>query len=377
MTSIFDRYDNGGLSLRNRIVMAPMTRSRASNDIPDEMGALYYRQRASAGLIISEGTPISREGQGYLYNPGIFGPDQVAGWKKATRAVHERGGTFFAQIWHVGRVSHTSVQIAGASPVGPSDSQGGMAFGYDDQGRPNMLPASKPRALQTEEVERVVRDFRQAAVNAREAGFDGVEIHAANGYLFEQFLNPGVNDRTDQYGGSRENRCRLVMEVVDECVAVLGAARVGIRLSPHGTLFDMPEYEDNAETYLHLGRELAKRKLAYVHLHDQGGQGMPPMPMEYLKKFRETYDGNLLLAGNLDQASAEQMVADGLIDLPVFGRLYTSNPDLVERMRNSWPLADYDPDTFYGGDARGYVDFPTYPEEQARKMREAMLAEQS
>ena len=194
--------------------------------------ALYYRQRASAGLIISEGTPISREGQGYLYNPGIFGPDQVAGWKKATRAVHERGGTFFAQIWHVGRVSHTSIQIAGASPVGPSDSQGGMAFGYDDQGRPNMLPASKPRALETKEVERVVRDFRQGAVNAREAGFDGVEIHAANGYLFEQFLNPGVNDRGDQYGGSRENRCRLVMEVVDACVAILGAARVGIRLSP-------------------------------------------------------------------------------------------------------------------------------------------------
>ncbi|WP_348762498.1 alkene reductase [uncultured Salinisphaera sp.] len=375
MSSLFETYQAGGLNLRNRVVMAPMTRSRAPDDIPNEMGALYYRQRASAGLIISEGTPISREGQGYLFNPGIFGPEQIAGWAKATRAVHERGGTFFAQIWHVGRVSHTSIQIAGKAPVGPSEAPGGKAFGYDDNGRPNMLSASKPRALDTAEVKRIVADFRQGALNAAEAGFDGVEIHAANGYLFEQFLNPGVNDRTDQYGGSRENRCRLVMEVVDECVAALGAHRVGIRLSPHGTLFNMPEYEDNGETYLHLAREIEKRGLAYIHLHDQGGQGMPPLPMDYLRTFRQTYGGNLLLAGNLTQDSAEQMVAEGLIDLPVFGRVYTSNPDLVERMENGWPLADYDPSTFYGGDARGYVDFPTYPEEQARKAREAMIAE--
>ena len=375
MTSLFETYNAGGLQLRNRVVMAPMTRSRAPDDVPNEMGALYYRQRASAGLIISEGTPISREGQGYLFNPGIFGPAQIAGWAKATQAVHERGGTFFAQIWHVGRVSHTSIQIGGASPVGPSEAQGGKAFGYDDNGRPNMLAASKPRALATAEVQRVVNEFRQAAINARNAGFDGVEIHAANGYLFEQFLNPGINDRTDAYGGSRENRCRLVMEVVDACVAVLGAHRVGIRLSPYGTLFDMPEYEDNGDTYLYLAREIEKRGLAYSHLHDQGGQGMPPLPTDYLRTFRKRYNGNLLLAGNLEQDSAEKLIADGVIDLPVFGRMFTSNPDLVERMKNGWPLADYDPNTFYGGDARGYVDFPTYPEEKARQAREAMIAE--
>ncbi len=377
MASLFEPFDLNGTRLNNRIVMAPMTRSRAPDDIPNEMGALYYRQRASAGLIISEGTPISRQGQGYLYNPGIFGPDQIAGWAKATRAVHERGGIFFAQIWHVGRVSHTSIQIAGQPPVGPSEQQGGMAFGYNDAGTPDMLAASQPRRLETAEVREIVRDFAQAAVNAREAGFDGVEIHGANGYLFEQFLNPHVNDRDDAYGGSRENRCRLLLEAVDEASKMIGAHRVGVRLSPFGTLFDMPEYDDNGETYLYLAREFDKRGLAYVHLHDQGGQGMSPMPREYLRRFRDVYHGNLLLAGNLDQAEAQALVDAGTIDLPVFGRLYTSNPDLVERMQNGWPLADFDPDTFYGGDARGYVDFPTYAEEQARKAREQAIQAKS
>lgn len=377
MASLFEPFDLNGTRLNNRIVMAPMTRSRAAEDVPNELGALYYRQRASAGLIISEGTPISRQGQGYLYNPGIFGPDQIAGWAKATRAVHERGGVFFAQIWHVGRVSHTSVQVAGAAPVGPSDKQGGMAFGYNENGQPDMLEASRPRRLATHEVRDIVRDFAQAAVNSREAGFDGVEIHGANGYLFEQFLNPGVNDRDDEYGGSRENRCRLLIEVVDEVSKMIGARRVGVRLSPFGTLFDMPEYEDNGETYLYLAREFNKRGLAYVHLHDQGGQGMPPMPRDYLRQFRDVYQGTLLLAGNLDQAEAEKLVDEGTIDLPVFGRYFTSNPDLVERMQNGWPLADFDPATFYGGDARGYVDFPTYPEEQARLERERMIQESS
>ncbi|WP_457809011.1 alkene reductase [Kushneria sp. EE4] len=377
MSSLFERFDLAGIQLDNRVVMAPMTRSRAPDDIPTEMGALYYRQRASAGLIISEGTPVSRQGTGYLYNPGIFGPDQIAGWQKATRAVHERGGVFFAQIWHVGRVSHTTVQLAGASPVGPSEQPGGMAFGYNEQGTPDMLNASTPRRLDTDEVRDIVRDFARAAVNSREAGFDGVEIHGANGYLFEQFLNPGVNDRDDQYGGSRENRCRLLIEVVDEVSKLIGAHRVGVRLSPHGTLFDMPEYDDNGETYLHLAREFNKRGLSYVHLHDQGGQGMAPMPRDYLKRFREVYEGNLLLAGNLDQAEAEKLVNDGTIDLPVFGRLYTSNPDLVERMKNGWPLAEFDPSTFYGGDARGYVDFPTYPEERQRQARQQLIDEKS
>ncbi|MEC8917407.1 MAG: alkene reductase, partial [Pseudomonadota bacterium] len=214
MTSLFEPFDLAGTRLNNRIVMAPMTRARAKGDVPDEMGALYYRQRASAGLIISEGSPISREGQGYLFNPGIFGPDQITGWKKATQAVHERGGVIFCQTWHVGRVSHTSIQLNGAAPISSSDKQGGMAFGYNEDGQPDMLAATKPRAATTEECRRLVEDFGQAALNARNAGFDGVELHGANGYLLEQFINGGLNDRTDEYGGSRENRCRLLLESI-------------------------------------------------------------------------------------------------------------------------------------------------------------------
>ncbi|WP_106476723.1 alkene reductase [Phytohalomonas tamaricis] len=370
MASLFEPYDLAGHRLTNRIVMAPMTRSRArENDVPNEMGALYYRQRACAGLIISEGTPISREGQGYLFNPGIYGPDQIEGWKKTTRAVHERGGLIFAQTWHVGRVSHTSIQLNGQAPVSSTAKQGGMAFGYNDEGRPDMLAASTPRALETHEVKRVVGDFAQAAVNARMAGFDGVEVHGANGYLFEQFLNAELNDRSDEYGGSRENRCRLLLEAIDASIEKIGAHRVGVRISPYGQLFDMPAYDDTEATYLHLAAELNKRHLAYVHIMDQGAQGQEAMPREFLRKFRDAYEGTLLFAGNLDKQEAQKLVDEGTIDLPVFGRPFTSNPDLVERMKNDWPLTPFDPDTFYGGDARGYVDFPTYQEEQERRAR--------
>ncbi|WP_110654474.1 alkene reductase [Salinicola halimionae] len=377
MTSLFEPFDLAGTRLNNRIVMAPMTRARAKGDVPDEMGALYYRQRASAGLIVSEGSPISREGQGYLFNPGIYGPDQIAGWKKATQAVHERGGVIFCQTWHVGRVSHTSIQQNGAAPISSSTKQGGMAFGYNDDGQPDMLAATTPRAATTEECRRLVDDFAQAALNSRNAGFDGVELHGANGYLLEQFINAGINDRTDDYGGSRENRCRLLLEAIDASIALIGAHRVGVRLTPYGTLFDMPLYDDIEGTYLYLAEELSKRDLAYVHLMDQGAQGQDGLPREFLRQFRDAYRGTLLFAGNLDKAEAQKLIDDGVIDLPVFGRPFTSNPDLVERLQNDWPLADFDPNTFYGGDARGYVDFPTYEEEQARLAREKMLEEKS
>ncbi|WP_110693423.1 alkene reductase [Salinicola halophyticus] len=377
MTSLFEPFDLAGTRLNNRIVMAPMTRARAKGDVPDEMGALYYRQRASAGLIVSEGSPISREGQGYLFNPGIYGPDQIAGWKKATQAVHERGGVIFCQTWHVGRVSHTSIQQNGAAPISSSAKQGGMAFGYNEDGQPDMLAATTPRAATTEECRRLVGDFAQAALNARNAGFDGVELHGANGYLLEQFVNGGLNDRTDEYGGSRENRCRLLLEAIDASIALIGENRVGVRLTPYGTLFDMPIYDDIEGTYLYLAEELSKRNLAYVHLMDQGAQGQDGLPREFLRQFRDAYRGTLLFAGNLDKAEAQKLVDDGTIDLPVFGRHFTSNPDLVERLQNDWPLAEFDPDTFYGGDARGYVDFPTYEEEQARLAREKMIEEKS
>jgi len=366
---LFEPYDMAGHRLNNHIIMAPMTRARARGDVPDELGALYYRQRASAGLIISEGAPISREGQGYLFNPGIFGPDQIAGWQKATAAVHERGGLIFCQTWHVGRVSHTSIQMNGAAPVSASAKQGGMAFGWNEHGQPDMLAASKPRAATTEECHRLVAEFGQAAVNARQAGFDGVEVHGANGYLFEQFINAELNDRTDAYGGSRENRCRLLLEAIDASIKMIGAHRVGVRLTPYGTLFDMPRYDDTEATYLYLAAELSKRDLAYVHIMDQGAQGQDALPREFLKAFRQAYTGTLLFAGNLDEAEAQRLIEDEVIDLAVFGRPFTSNPDLVERFYNGWPLAEFDPDTFYGGDARGYVDWPTYPEEQERKAR--------
>lgn len=367
MKQIFEPYDLAGHLLKNRVVMAPMTRSRAVDDVPDEMVALYYRQRASAGLIISEGSPVSRQGQGYIANPGLYGPDQVAGWKKSTHAVHEKGGIIFAQIWHVGRVSHTSIQVNGAAPVSSSDKAGGTAYGYQGDGTPGRLPASAPRPLATAQIGEVVADFETAAVNARLAGFDGVEIHGANGYLFEQFFNPEINDRSDVYGGSRENRCRLLLEVVDRLAARLGANRVGVRLSPFSTVFDMPSYADNGETYLYLAEQLGKRGIAYVHLNDEGTPGAGPLMKDYLGHFRRAYHGNLLLAGKLQLADAERLVSQGLIDLPVFGKPFIANPDLVERLKNGWPLAEYDARTLYGGDARGYVDYPTYLQEQARQ----------
>lgn len=360
MISLFQPYALGGMTLKNRVVMAPMTRARAVNDIPDEMVALYYRQRASAGLIISEGSPVSRQGQGYTNNPGIFSLDQISGWAKTTSAVHERGGCIFAQLWHVGRVSHTSIQIAGRSPVGPSDIPGGTAFGHRADGTLGALPASTPCPMSIKDIENVIANFEQAATNARMAGFDGVEIHGANGYLFEQFLNPHINTRKDAYGGSRENRCRLLLEVVDRVVEKVSASRTGVRLSPFSTVFDMPFYEDNGETYLHLARELNKRNLAFVHINDEGTPEGVPLTKDYLPTFRDTYQGNLILAGNLTLARAELLIDQGLIDLPAFGRPFIANPDLIERMKAGWTLADFNPDRLYGGDARGYVDYPNY-----------------
>ncbi len=274
MNNLFKTFDLSGRQLRNRVVMAPLTRSRAPRDVADERVALYYAQRATAGLIVSEGTPISREGQGYLFNPGIFTAEQIAGWRLTTDSVHAIGGRIFAQIWHVGRVSHTSIQEGGRAPVSASSKLaiGATAFGYDEKGEPNLVETSVPRQLATDEVSRIVQDFAQAAENAVEAGFDGVEIHGANGYLFEQFMNPLVNDRTDQYAAhSMTDRLRFTLEVVDAVIARIGANRVGIRISPYGQLFDMPLHPEIDQTYTTLARELGARRLAYVHVMNQSG----------------------------------------------------------------------------------------------------------
>ena len=360
MNKIFTSYQLADRKLRNRIVMAPMTRARAPFNSPNDETARYYGQRASAGLIVTEGTPISQEGNGFVNCPGIWSDDQIDAWKRVTQRVHDSGGTIFTQLWHVGRVSHTSLQ-AGCLPVSSTGKQAAnsFAFGWVAVNEAGFVPASPPRALEDEEILRVVQDFAQAAANAIDAGFDGVEIHGANGYLLEQFLNASVNDRADQYGGATiENRTRFVLEVIDACMARIGAERVAIRLSPFGRLHDLARFDEEEDTFLHLARELDKRCLAYVHVMDQASRGAPAMPAGFLEKLRANYQGTIILAGGLDLASATKLIDQGVIDLAAFGVPFIANPDLVERFRHGWPIAVPDRDHYYGGDSRGYTDYP-------------------
>ncbi|WP_110948423.1 alkene reductase [Pseudomonas bohemica] len=372
MINLFERYELKGLRLSNRFVMAPMTRSRAPVDIATEQIALHYTQRGTAGLIVSEGTPISREGQGYLFNPGIFTAEQIKGWKLVTDSVRSVGGRMFAQLWHVGRVSHTSIQIDGKAPVSSTNkpAQGAVAFGYDESGQPGFVATSTPRPLTTEEVGRVVEDFAQAAENAIAAGFDGVEIHGANGYLIEQFLNPLVNDRTDRYSARNlEDRLRFVFEVVDAVTARIGADKVGIRISPYGQLFDMPIYPEIDETYSALCAGMSQRGIAYVHVMDQthfflaaaGSDAQEEALRSLLKQCKaELGQTALILAGDMTLERAQDLVDAGLIDLAAFGQPFIANPDLVARLKNGWPLTIPDRDTYYGGDGKGYVDYTPY-----------------
>ncbi|MEC9433159.1 MAG: alkene reductase [Pseudomonadota bacterium] len=363
MTDLFDTASLGGLTLKNRAAMAPMTRARSPRNVPTAETARYYAQRAGAGLIVTEGTVISPEGSGFAGCPGLWSDEQVAAWRPVTQAVRDQGAAIFAQIWHVGRMSHVSLQPGGAAPVSATDrpAAGCSAFGITEDGAPGFLPASRPRALETYEIGRVVEDFAKAAENALAAGFDGVEIHGANGYLIEQFLNGAVNDRTDAYGGqSVETRIRFALEVVDACVARIGAERVGIRLSPFGRLHDLGDFDGEAETFLALAEQLDRRGVAFVHVMDQASRGAPAMPPGFLREFRAAWRGALLLAGGLDRAKADAMIGEGLIDIAAFGAPFTSNPDLVERMRHGWPLTPVDQGAYYGGDSSGYTDWQTY-----------------
>jgi N-ethylmaleimide reductase len=372
MINLFDQYRLGEIALNNRFVMAPMTRSRAPDDIATEQVALHYTQRGTAGLIVSEGTPISREGQGYLFNPGIYTPQQVEGWKLVTDSVRSVGGKMFAQLWHVGRVSHTSIQIDGKAPVSSTSepAEGAVAFGYDEHGEAGFVSTSTPRPLATEEVGRVVEDFAQAAANAIAAGFEGVEIHGANGYLLEQFLNPRVNDRTDRYSAKTlEDRLRFVFEVVDAVSARIGAHRVGIRISPYGQLFDMPIYPEIDETYSALCAGMSERGIAYVHVMDQthffmAGESSAAQEeaLRELLTHCKTQLGEtaLILAGDMTLERAQDLIDAGLIDLAAFGQPFIANPDLVARLKNGWPLTTPNRDTYYGGTAEGYVDYPAY-----------------
>lgn len=362
MPSLFESFRLGEVAIPNRLVMAPMTRARCVDTIADSLTAEYYRQRATAGLIVTEGTPISPEGQGYAYVPGIWSEEQAAGWRKVTDAVHERGGRIFSQLWHVGRLSHISLQPDRQQPIGAGavPATDGKTFAFDDDGTVGFIDVSSPRPLSTDEVGRVSRDFVEAAANAMSAGFDGVELHGANGYLFEQFLNPATNTRADRYGSSIENRTRFLLETVDAVIDRIGPNRVGLRLSPFSDLFDMPAYSEATETYLHIATELSHRSIAYVHLIDQMPGGERILTGDFLAAFRDRFQGTMILAGGLTQESAEELLARDVIDLAAFGQPFIANPDLVERMQNGWPLNEPDPLTYYGGGVEGYVDYPEF-----------------
>lgn len=364
MSNLFDPFQLGPMTLSNRVAMAPMTRSRAVEaGKPDAHTALYYKQRASAGLIVSEGVSISEQSQGYLFVPGLYTEAQVECWRPVTDAVHAAGGHIFAQLWHVGRISHPSTRADGSAPVSSVSVQakGATCYGYRDDGTPDRIPTAKPVALSIAQIQQTIEDYAVAAENAMRAGFDGVEIHAANGYLIEQFINAGLNTREDRYGGeSIENRTRLALEVTKAVAERIGADRTAIRFAPFGRFADMGAFEQEEETWLYLARELNASMLAYVHFNDQLIDGDRRIPTEFLARFREIYEGTLMIAGGFDRARAEAILDEELVDIVAFGIPYIANPDLVARMQNNWPLAERNPDTVYGGGDEGYTDYATY-----------------
>ncbi|SLN71809.1 alkene reductase [Oceanibacterium hippocampi] len=354
--------DIGPYRLRNRMVMAPLTRSRAAEgEVPTEMNALYYRQRASAGLIVSEGTIISPEGRGFTDTPGLFTGAQVEGWRKVTEAVHDAGGRIFAQLWHVGRQSHRDLQPDGGAPVAPSVVP---AIGKC-RTRGGLKDFSEPRALTIDEIARIVSDYRRAACNALEAGFDGVELHGANGYLVDQFLQDGANRRTDRYGGSLENRSRFLFEVLAALIETWGAGRVGLRLSPHNKHGEISD-SDPWALHEYLARRLSGRGLAYLHVTEPrtlpGGYIREDEAANAAPRLRPLFDGPYIAAGGFGRNSAEELIAAGHADLVAFGRSFLANPDLPERFNRGLRLNPYDRKTFYSEGPRGYVDYPTWAE---------------
>ena len=357
---LFSSFRLGDLDVKNRIVMAPLTRNRATKgtNAPNDLNAEYYRQRASAGLIISEATQISQQGQGYIWTPGIYSEAQVEGWQKVTKAVHEADGRIFIQLWHVGRVSHVSLQPNGAAPVSSS----AIAARTKTFIEGGFADVSMPRALTMEEIAGVVRDYAAAAENAKKAGFDGVEIHAANGYLIDQFLKDGVNKRTDIYGGSVENRARFALEVTDAILRIWDRSRVGIRIAPVSPANDVSD-SDPAKIFLYLAKALSARGLVYMHVIE-GATGGPRdiAPFDYLA-LRQTFAGAYMANNGYTRDLAIETLAEKRADLIAFGKLFISNPDLVERLRRDAPLNPFDQTTFYGGDARGYTDYPRLAEE--------------
>ncbi|HKX40936.1 MAG TPA: alkene reductase [Burkholderiaceae bacterium] len=357
--SLFLPVRLGPYELPHRVVMAPMTRRRAQADrVPDALQATYYGQRCSGGLIVTEATIVSPQGAGSAYTPGIYTDEQIAGWQLVTKAVHDASSRVFLQLWHVGRQSHPSLQPGGALPVAPSAiaAQGSAAT------QTGPAPFITPRALELHEIPGIVEQFRRAALNALAAGFDGVEIHGANGFLLDQFLLDGSNRRQDRYGGSIENRARLLFEVTEAVASVWGAGRVGVRLSPNNTFGSMSDSDPTA-TYRHVVQRLDDFGLAYLHVIEPRISGnvqiadVAPVACATLRPF---FRGTLIVAGGFDGPSAEAILRQGEADMVAFGRLFISNPDLTERIRNGWPLTPYDRQTFYSQGPCGYIDYHAY-----------------
>lgn len=352
---LFKPLNAGGIKTPNRVWMAPLTRNRAHDDgTPHDLAVKYYEQRASAGLIITEATPISPMGVGYISTPGIYIDKHIAGWKRVTDAVHAAGGRIALQLWHVGRISHTSLLPYTQAPVAPSAIRANATTFIAD----GIVDTSTPRALREDEIPALIDDFRQAALNAMAAGFDGVEVHAANGYLLDQFLHVNANERTDGYGGTPENRARLTLDVTQAVADAIGSDKVGVRLSPTGTFNDM-QLEGSDSTFTAVVGGLNQLGLAYLHVVEKFGvDKTSASDRAFLDNLRKRWTGTYIANGDFNAATAADWIAQGRADAITFGRPFIANPDLPERYRQGAALNEPDPDTFYGGDHRGYTDYP-------------------
>lgn len=371
-SNFFTPTQLGNHSLKNRIVLPPLTRQRSSQpgNVANELMAQYYSQRAGAGFLVTEGTQIEPRGQGYAWTPGIYTPEQIAGWRKVTEAVHAEGGVIFAQLWHVGRVSHTALQPNGDAPISASAIAADQVkvFIETAPGAGELVKPSMPRALTTDEVQELVQLYIQAARNAMEAGFDGIELHCANGYLVNQFISAHSNHREDQYGGSLDNRLRFLREIVAGVAECIGKEKVGVRFAPLFTTTDEDRTylglveEDPHTTYIEAIKILESAGIAYLSIAEADWDDAPAMPEAFRRDVRSTFSGAIMYAGKYTAQSGSALLDSGLADLVAFGRPFIANPDLPARIANDWPLNPINPATVYGGTAEGYVDYPFYAE---------------
>jgi len=356
MANLFSEGSLGAVEIRNRIFMAPLTRSRAHDetDVPSDLAITYYEQRASAGMILTEATQINPQGKGYIRTPGIYTNEHIQKWREITQAVHAKGGKIFMQLWHVGRISHSHFQPDGDAPLAPSALKPEVEVFFDGQKQ----PASMPKAMSVEEIESTIEDYRKAAENAKEAGFDGVEIHAANGYLLDQFLRDKTNQRDDNYGGSLENRMRLLNEVTQAVLSIWAPNQVGVRLSPIGNQNDIAD-SDPLNSFTYYIEKLNTYGLAYLHMVERfPGMGTNNHDLHVQESLRKCWDGFYIANGDYDYLTAQNAVESGFADAVTFGRAYIANPDLAERFKAGVTLNEPDHDTFYQGEEKGYTDYP-------------------